>query len=167
MAQKGVSLVPTLVLLSQWFEWSGEDGYYGNVYIPGGGDDLPTDKESLRSIHWERLSQNLLAARDAGVRIGLGSDSFCTDLTPFGEQSLNELHAMVRSGLTEMEALVAATKNSAEILRIERETGTVTVGKSADFIVLKGNPLDDITRVVEPEMLAIVKEGSFVKNALG
>ena len=167
MAQKGVSLVPTLVLLSQWFEWSGEDGYYGNVYIPGGGDDLPTDKESLRSIHWERLSQNLLAARDAGVRIGLGSDSFCTELTPFGAQSLNELHAMVRAGLTEMEALVAATKNSAEILRIERETGTVTVGKSADFIVLKGNPLDEITRVVEPEMLAIVKEGSFVKNALG
>lgn len=62
--------------------------------------------------------------------------------------------------------IVAATKNSAEILRIEGETGTVTAGKSADFVVLKRNPLDDITCVAEPEMFAIVKEGTFVKNEI-
>ncbi len=36
------------------------------------------------------------AAKTAGVRIGLGSDSFCSEITPYGEQSLNELKALVK-----------------------------------------------------------------------
>ena len=166
MAEKGISLVPTLELLSQWFEWSGEGGYYGNIYVPGGGEDLPTDKDSLREIHHSRLSQNMLNARDAGVRIGLGSDSFCTTLTPYGEQSLNELHDLVSFGLSPMEALVAGTRSGAEILKIEAVTGTLEAGKSADLLLLKRNPLEDITCVVEPEMLLIMKEGELVKDGL-
>jgi imidazolonepropionase-like amidohydrolase len=166
MAERGISLVPTLELLSQWFEWSGEGGHYGNIYVPGGGDDLPTDKDSLRAIHRSRLSQNMLNARDAGVRIGLGSDSFCTTLTPYGEQSLHELHDLVSFGLSPMEALVAGTRSAAEILKVEAVTGTLEKGKSADLLLLKRSPLEDITCVVEPEMLLIMKEGELVKNGL-
>jgi imidazolonepropionase-like amidohydrolase len=43
-----------------------------------------------------------------------------------------------------MEVIVAATRTTAEILRID-DLGTVAPGKSADFVVLDANPLDDIT----------------------
>jgi len=51
---------------------------------------------------------------------------------------------MVHCGLTPAEAIVAGTRTSAEILKLA-DLGTVASGKSADFIVLDANPLDDIT----------------------
>jgi imidazolonepropionase-like amidohydrolase len=46
--------------------------------------------------------------------------------------------------MTPMQVIVAATRNSAELLRLA-DIGTLQAGKSADFIVLDANPLDDIT----------------------
>ena len=51
---------------------------------------------------------------------------------------------MVASGMTPMQVIVAATRNSAEFLRMN-DAGTLAANKSADFIVLDANPLDDIT----------------------
>ena len=51
---------------------------------------------------------------------------------------------MVIAGMTPMQVIVAATRNSAEFLRMA-DAGTLQAGKSADFIVLDANPLDDIT----------------------
>ena len=59
-----------------------------------------------------------MTAKAAGVRIGAGSDAYCTGLTPFGLQTLQEVHALAGAGMSEMEALVAATRSGAEILRI-------------------------------------------------
>ena len=50
---------------------------------------------------------------------------------------------MVASGMTPMQVIVAATRNGAEFLRMT-DAGTLAAGKSADFIVLDANPLDDI-----------------------
>src|SRR6266699_2811458 len=55
-----------------------------------------------------------------------------------------ELADMVFCGLTPAEAIVAGTRTSAEILKLD-QLGTVAAGKSADFIVLDANPLDHIT----------------------
>ncbi|MBI2237599.1 MAG: amidohydrolase family protein, partial [Actinobacteria bacterium] len=168
MARNGVSLNPTLTLLTQWLAWSSEfGGYYGKPYVPGGGE-LPADRDSLIKLHRDRLSANLMAAKEAGIRIGVGSDSFCTGLTPYGEQTLNEVEvkALVAAGMSEMEALVAATRAGAEILRIDRVTGTVERGKSADLLVLREDPLKDIARISEENMLLVMKEGRLVKNLL-
>jgi imidazolonepropionase-like amidohydrolase len=82
---------------------------------------------------------------DAGVRIGLGTDTGGVSGGEFfGLGSHVELELLVtKVGLTPMQALVAGTRTSAENLGLS-DLGTVAAGKSADFIVLDANPLDSI-----------------------
>ena len=80
----------------------------------------------------------------AGVRFGLGDDAGATNGAQyFGFGSHMEMASMVEAGLTPEEAITVATRNSAEILGLDR-LGTVAAGKSADFIVLDANPLENI-----------------------
>ncbi|MBI3047687.1 MAG: amidohydrolase family protein [Acidobacteria bacterium] len=80
----------------------------------------------------------------AGVRFGLGDDAGATNGAQyFGFGAHMEMASMVEAGLTPAEAITAATRNSAEILGLDR-LGAVAVGKSADFIVLDANPLENI-----------------------
>jgi imidazolonepropionase-like amidohydrolase len=85
-------------------------------------------------------ARNLKKLNDAGVRIGFGTDSGTT----IGWTDHEELQDMVTAGMTPAQVLTAATKTSAEILKMD-QLGTVAAGKSADFIVLDANPLDSIT----------------------
>ena len=77
----------------------------------------------------------------AGVRIGFGTDAGIG--APYGWSAHAELADMVTAGMTPAQVIMAATRTSAEILRLDR-LGTIARGKSADFIVLEANPLDDI-----------------------
>jgi len=83
-------------------------------------------------------ARNLAKMNAAGVRIAVGSDGN----TPWAPHA--EMADMVAAGMTPMQVLVAATRNGAEFLRMT-DAGTIAAGKSADFIVLDANPLDDIT----------------------
>ena len=83
-------------------------------------------------------ARNLAKMSAAGVRIAVGSDGN----TPWAPHA--EMADMVAAGMTPMQVLVAATRNGAEFLRMT-DAGTIAAGKSADFIVLDANPLDDIT----------------------
>jgi imidazolonepropionase-like amidohydrolase len=83
-------------------------------------------------------ARNLAKLNAAGVRITLGTDGN----RPWGPHE--EMFDMVSAGMTPMQVIVAATRNSAELLRLT-DAGTLQAGKSADFIVLDANPLDDIT----------------------
>jgi imidazolonepropionase-like amidohydrolase len=89
---------------------------------------------------YEIQARNLARLNAAGVRIGYGTDAGIS----VGWTAHTELADMVAAGMTPAQVLVAATRTAAEILRLERH-GTLAAGKSADFIVLDGNPLDDIT----------------------
>ena len=83
-------------------------------------------------------ARNLAKMNAAGMRIALGTDGN----TPWAPHV--EMADMVAAGMTPAQVIVAATRNSAEFLKMT-DAGTVAAGKSADFIVLDANPLDDIT----------------------
>jgi len=83
-------------------------------------------------------ARNLAKMSSAGVRVAVGSDGN----TPWAPHV--EMADMVAAGMTPMQVLVAATRNGAQFVGLA-DSGTIEAGKSADFIVLDGNPLDDIT----------------------
>lgn len=83
-------------------------------------------------------ARNLVRLRDEGIQIAFGTDGSA----PWAVHQ--EMADMVRAGMTPAEVIVAATQASAELLRVD-DAGTLAPGKSADFLVLDANPLDDIT----------------------
>jgi imidazolonepropionase-like amidohydrolase len=87
------------------------------------------------------LQRSLAKLARAGAKIVLGSDTGLEDLL-FGMAEQRELESMVGSGMSPMQAIVAATSRAAEYLKLN--TGTLLPGKDADFLVLDGNPLDSI-----------------------
>jgi imidazolonepropionase-like amidohydrolase len=109
-------------------------------------DTVPAQElERLRQVRASRAlydvqARNLAKLNAAGVPIAYGTDAGVS----VGWTAHTELADMVAAGMTPMQVLVAATQTSARILRLDR-LGTIAAGKSADFVVLDGNPLDDIT----------------------
>ncbi|MGH9785192.1 MAG: amidohydrolase family protein [Terriglobia bacterium] len=82
-------------------------------------------------------ARNLKKMSDAGVKIAFGTDG----ADPW--QAHVEMSDMVATGMTPAQVITAATRNSADLLQIA-DSGTVATGKTADFVVLDANPLDDI-----------------------
>jgi imidazolonepropionase-like amidohydrolase len=86
---------------------------------------------------------NLLRAWKAGVTLITGSDAG-TMLVFHGPTVQHELELWVEAGIPIRVALQAATLNSAKALRAESRFGSVEKGKDATFLVVDGNPLQDI-----------------------
>jgi imidazolonepropionase-like amidohydrolase len=103
-------------------------------------------------------------AREMGIRLLCGTDSGNNSFMPFGALHAKEAEILVRyGGYTPMEAIVACTRNNAFALRLEGEVGEVAPGKLADVIVLKRDPLADITVLQGGRHLAwVIKDGAIV-----
>jgi imidazolonepropionase-like amidohydrolase len=89
------------------------------------------------------MANNVPAYVKNGARLMLGTDAGITSRYSFGWADHHEMLRWVMSGLTPAEAIVAATSRPAEYLGL-KDLGTLAAGKSADFVVLNANPLDNI-----------------------
>jgi imidazolonepropionase-like amidohydrolase len=101
----------------------------------------------------ERHRSSFERARAAGVTIAFGTDvgSF-----PHGEQRY-EFELLVEYGMTPMEALTAATRTAAALLRRDGELGTLATGAVADVVAVSGDPTVDIHAV--NETVLVVRDG--------
>jgi len=137
MAASGQVLVPTL----SGYYWMA--GLGTDVIDPADATaepDMPPVLVELAQRNIEEGAASMRAARQAGVKIALGSDtSLAVGL---------EIQRMIYHGLTPAEALVAATRTAADALGLDEHIGTVAEGKLADLIVVDGDPL------AEPHLLA-------------
>ena len=95
-----------------------------------GDDSRAVSAHAIQARNLSRLSQE-------GMTIGMGTDGN----TPWGAHV--EMEDMVLAGMSPGDVIVSATRNSAEIIGLD-DVGVIEEGRSADFIVLNANPLDDI-----------------------
>jgi imidazolonepropionase-like amidohydrolase len=140
-ARPSVFLIPNLPDpgIEQDFSWlsgsvsAAEIGRMGNAQAAR----TPETTQAAQRLYGIQ-ARNLAKLNAAGVRIAFGTDGIGN-----GYAAHLELADMVLAGMTPMQVIVAATKTSAEILRLPYH-GTVAAGQVADFVVLDGSPLDDI-----------------------
>jgi imidazolonepropionase-like amidohydrolase len=101
--------------------------------------------------------ESVQMAREAGIPIAMGTDAG----TPFNTHgnNLGELERLVERGFTPIEALEAGTRIASEVLGLERQIGTIEVGKLADLVVVQGNPMDDVRGLLSEESVHLVMQG--------
>jgi imidazolonepropionase-like amidohydrolase len=114
-------------------------------------------REKAATVH-RNHADAVQMAHAAGVRIFAGTDS-CNTM-PFGGHA-RELHLLVDlAGMSSMEALMAATSSAARALGIEADTGSLLPGKSADLLVVEGDPLQDVRILEQPAKIhTVMKAG--------
>jgi imidazolonepropionase-like amidohydrolase len=149
IARSGAYLVPTLVT----YEALSDEG-----------KDYGVPESVIRKIDEARALgiRALRYAYEAGVKIASGSDL----LGPLQDRKTRELEIKTQV-MGPMESLMSATKTNADLFGLEKEIGTVEVGKLADLLVVEGNPLEDIALLQNKSNLKLImKQGRTVKNEL-
>jgi imidazolonepropionase-like amidohydrolase len=142
MAEKGVFYVPTLCTHTRGLEL--------------GPEELGAQWDWLVKMAKEVMWRSLDLAREAGVKIAVGTDAGFWIY--HGENAL-ELEELVKGGFTPMEAIVAATRIGAECLDLHQMTGTIEAGKCADLLIVRGDPLTDVRILQHKENIMQVFKG--------
>ena len=110
-----------------------------------------------------QIRNSKVAARqfiEANAVMGVGTDA-ASPMNFHTEAMWREMEALIESGMASQEVITAATKTNAEILGLGDETGTVEPGKSADLLVVEGNPLADIRSL--DRVFVVVARGRLVE----
>ena len=145
MKQRGTWLVPTLLA-----------GFTVESLATAGRLPPPIAAKALAIA--PRMHSSFKMAVDGGVKIALGTDAGVMRHGTNGR----EFGLMVRYGMTPMQAIVAGTSSGATLLGLERDIGTIAVGKRADLVAVAGNPLDNIQ--ILQNVSFVMKDGRVFKR---
>ena len=130
MYEDGIILLPTLKTFCGHMEHLGEGGVHERIITTG---------------IWDETEPNFRKALSNEILIGMGTDAGMPD-NLFGDNP-RDLGYMVEWGMSSEEAIKAGTLNAAKSLGVDDKLGTLEEGKMADLIILKDNPLEDISHV--------------------
>jgi imidazolonepropionase-like amidohydrolase len=144
MAKKGIWLVPTLYTFQQGLE----EG------LANGKDPVSYAKEKEISSYQQPAFARALKAN---LKIAVGIDDPPRYLP-------KEVEALVKGGMTPLQALQAATLNGAALLNWSDRVGTIEPGKFADIIAIDGDPMQDINAI--EKVVFVMKDGAVFKNDL-
>lgn len=133
MIEKGTYYVPTISAGKFVAEKAAVPGFYPAVVVPKALAIGP------------QIQKTFGRAYRHGVKIAFGTD---TGVSLHG-QNATEFIYMTEAGMSPMEAIVSATKSAADLARLTTDLGSISVGKYADIIAVKGNPLEDITLLLD------------------
>jgi len=144
MKERGTWYVPTIAAGKFVAEKAAVDGYFPEVVRPKAAAVGP------------QIQDTFAKAYKAGVKIAFGTDM---GVGPHGENALEFVY-MVEAGMPELEAIRSATLNTAEMLQISNDLGSIKAGKLADIIAVSGNPLEDINTLRKVDF--VMKDGKII-----
>jgi imidazolonepropionase-like amidohydrolase len=146
MKKHGTWYVPTIIAGKFVSEKAKVPGYY------------PTQVAAKASTVGPIIEATAGKAYKAGVKIAFGTDA---SVYPHGDNA-KEFGYMVEAGIPPMYAIQAATMHAAELLKHDKDLGSVTAGKFADVVAVPGNPIDDISLMTRVSF--VMKEGVVYKR---
>ena len=146
MKEHGTWYVPTIIAGKFVEEKANIPGYY------------PAQVAAKAKMVGPLIQATAGRAYKAGVKIAFGTDAA---VYPHG-QNAKEFKYMVDAGMPPMFVIQAATTHAAQLLKHEKDFGSIAVGKYADVIAINGNPLDDVTLLQHVDF--VMKEGKVYKQ---
>ena len=153
VAKAGVPIIPTATFLALVVELGQKVG----------AEQVQLDINRMQR-HFDLLCQLMHKARKLGIKLLVGTDTGNNSFMPHGELHAKELEIFVKhGGYSPMEAIVAATRDNAYAVGLEGQVGELAAGKLADIIVLRKDPLADITVLQGGRNLSwVIKDGRIV-----
>lgn len=153
LAAKNIPIIPTLTFLALVTESGGTVG----------AEQVQLDIARMKR-HFEGLLRVLERARKLGIKVLCGTDTGNNTFMPFGELHAKEAEILVRhGGWSPLEAISACTRDNAFAVGLQGEVGELKAGKLADIIVLKRDPVADITVLQGARHLAwVIKDGKII-----
>ena len=146
MKEHGTYWVPTNVAGEWVAKMAAQPGYFPEIVRPKAAAIGPAIRETFAKAY------------RAGVKIAFGTDS---GVSAHGENA-REFELMVAGGMPPMKAIQAATREAANLLRIQERLGTVEPNKLADLVAVPGNPLEDIRLMHQVNF--VMKDGVVFKG---
>jgi len=146
MKEHGTYYVPTIIAGDFVAQKAKIPGYY------------PPAVQAKAAAIGPLISNTAGKAYKAGVKIAFGTDA---GVYPHGDNA-HEFELMVQAGMPTMFVLQAATTHAADLLKHDKDIGSVAAGKFADLVAVPGNPVDDISLMKRVSF--VMKEGVVYKR---